>query len=107
MKQEYNKLVRDKIPEIIKNNGEEPIIEILDDIRYKEELEKKLYEEYLEVINSEGLDRLEELADLLEVIKALAKIENKQLEDIIDIANKKTEKRGTFNDKIYLIEVTK
>ena len=40
MEQIYNKLVRDKIPEIIKNNGEEPIIEILSDERYKEELEK-------------------------------------------------------------------
>ena len=39
---EYNKLVRDKIPEIIKNNGEEPIIRALDDTKYKEELLKKI-----------------------------------------------------------------
>ena len=79
MEQIYNKLVRDKIPEIIKNNGEEPIIEILNDIDYKKELEKKLYEEYLEVIESSGLNRLEELADMLEVIKSLAALENKEL----------------------------
>ena len=42
----YNKLVRDNIPDIIKNNGGEPIIRILDDSEYKSELEKKLYEEY-------------------------------------------------------------
>lgn len=105
MEQIYNKLVRDKIPEIIKNNGEEPIIEILNDIDYKKELEKKLYEEYLEVIESSGLNRLEELADMLEVIKSLAALENKELKDIIDIADKKNEKRGSFNDKIYLKKV--
>ena len=69
MEKIYNKLVRDNIPEIIKNNGEKPIITILDDIRYKEELEKKLYEEYLEVIESSGDSRIEELADMLEIIK--------------------------------------
>lgn len=107
MEQIYNKLVRDKIPEIIKSNKEEPIIEILNDERYKEELEKKLYEEYLEVIESSGLNRLEELADMLEVIKSLAALENKDLQDIIDNANKKNEKRGSFNNKIYLKKVIK
>ena len=105
MEQIYNKLVRDKIPEIIKTNEEDPIIEILSDERYKEELEKKLYEEYLEVIESSGKNRLEELADMLEVIKSLAKLENKELKDIINIANKKNEKRGSFNNKIYLKKV--
>ena len=103
----YNKLVRDRIPEIIKNNGEEPIIRILDDLEYKVELEKKLLEEYNEVIESSGKDRLEELADMLEVIKALASIENKTLVDIIEISNKKNEVRGSFKDKIYLEKVLK
>ena len=39
---EYNKLVRDKIPEIISNNGENPKIRILDNIEYKKELDRKL-----------------------------------------------------------------
>ena len=47
----YNKLVRDKIPEIIKNNGGEPTCRILSDGEFKSELEKKLFEEYNEVIN--------------------------------------------------------
>ena len=42
--QVYNKLVRDKIPEIISNNGEIPIARVLDDVEYKSELENKLYE---------------------------------------------------------------
>ena len=105
MEKTYNKLVRDNIPNIIKNNGETPIIRILTNEEYKQELEKKLYEEYQEVLESSGEDRVEELADMLEVIKALAKLENKDLEDIINIANQKNSKRGSFNDKIFLEKV--
>lgn len=50
----YQKLVRDKIPEIIKNNNETPITRILSDEEYKKELEKKLLEEYQEVIEATG-----------------------------------------------------
>lgn len=105
MERIYNKLVRDKIPDIIINNGEKPITRILDDIEYKKELERKLYEEYNEVIESSGEDRLEELADMLEVIKALASLENKDLNDIINISDRKNKKRGAFNNKIFLEKV--
>jgi len=105
MERVYNKLVRDKIPNIISDNGENPIIRRLDDMEYKKELENKLYEEYKEVIESVGIDRIEELADMLEVINALAKIENKDLNDIIEIAQKKSEKRGAFEEKIFLEKV--
>ena len=102
----YNKLVRDKIPEIIKSNGENPIISILTDEEYKAELEKKLLEEYNEVIKAkESEERIEELADMLEVINSLAKLEDKSLEDVTEIANKKKEKRGGFDKKIFLEEV--
>ena len=105
MERIYNKLVRDKIPDIIINNGEKPITRILDDIEYKKELERKLYEEYNEVIDSSGEDRLEELADMIEVIKALASLENKNLNDIINISDRKNKKRGTYSDKIFLEKV--
>mgnify|MGYP004546087123 FL=1 len=105
MEKTYNKLVRDNIPNIIKNNGEDPITRILTNEEYKQELEKKLYEEYQEVLESSGKDRIEELADMLEIIKALAKLENKDLDDIINIANQKNNKRGAFNDKIFLEKV--
>lgn len=105
MERIYNKLVRDKIPNIIKEKGETPIIKVLDESNYKEELEKKLYEEYKEVLEASGNDRIEELADMLEVIRALAGLENKNLNDIIDIANKKSEKRGSFDEKIFLEKV--
>lgn len=105
MERIYNKLVRDKIPDIIIGNEEKPITRILNDIEYKKELEKKLYEEYNEVIESSGKARLEELADMLEVIKALANLENKNLDDIISIADEKNKKRGAFNNKIFLEKV--
>ena len=101
----YNKLVRDKIPEIIKNNNETPITRILSDEEYKVELEKKLLEEYQEVIASSGKDRLEELADMLEVMIALASLDDATLEDIIKIADKKRNKRGGFKEKIFLESV--
>lgn len=105
MERIYNKLVRDKIPSIIEAKGETPIFKVLDEVDYKNELEKKLYEEYKEVIESNGTDRTEELADMLEVIKALANLENKSLDDIIKIANDKSKKRGAFENKIYLEKV--
>ncbi len=105
--EKYNKLVRDKIPSIITNNGEIPVTRILNDEEYKIELERKLYEEYQEVINSKNIDRLEELADMIEVIKALASLEGKNLQDIILLAEQKREKRGGFKDKIYLERVLK
>lgn len=66
---------------------------------------KKLYEEYKEVIEATGDDRVEELADMLEVIRALANLENKNLNEVIVIADKKKEKRGAFEEKIFLEKV--
>lgn len=103
--QKYNKLVRDKIPEIIKSNGEQPITRILNDEEFKEELERKLNEEYQEVIKATGKDRVEELADMIEVISYLAKLENSSLEEVIKIAEEKGNKRGKFEDKIFLEDV--
>ena len=106
MKKIYNKLVRDNIPEIIKKNGGIPTTRILDDKEYKKELENKLLEEYKEVLGTDNkTDRLEELADMLELISALAKVEDSSLEDVIEIAKIKANKRGGFDKKIYLESV--
>lgn len=101
----YGKLVRDKIPEIIESNGEIPITKVLSDIEYRFELEKKLLEECNEVINSSGNDRIEELADLLEVMISLSKLEDKSFDDIVEVCKKKRLKRGGFDKRIYLSDV--
>ena len=105
MERIYNKLVRDNIPNIIEFNGENPVIRILNDEEYKIELEKKLNEEYQEVLNATGKDRIEELADMLEIMKYLARLEDATLEEVIAIAEEKGSKRGTFEKKIFLEKV--
>lgn len=102
MERVYNKLVRDKIPNIIEEKGETPVIKVLNENDYKKELEKKLYEEYKEVIEASGDERIEELADMLEVIRALASLENKNLNDIIDIADKKIKNVVLLMRKFFL-----
>ena len=91
------KLVRDKIPEIIENSGKEPIIRVLEDTEYKEELLKKLYEEYREVIESKIKEEtLEECSDVLEVLIALLEYNGYTLEDLLKCRDEKKEKRGAF-----------
>jgi len=106
MEKTYNKLVRDNIPDKIKNNNGNPITRILSDEEYKIELEKKLLEEYNEVLETTtSEDRIEELADMLEIIIALASLENKTFDDVVEVAKVKRLKRGGFSKKIYLEEV--
>ena len=101
----YNKLVRDKIPKIIEERNGIPYTRILNDEEYRIELERKLLEECQEVIEAPKETRKEELADVLEVLNALAELENSTLEKIIKIAKEKEEKRGAFKEKIYLEKV--
>lgn len=100
------KLVRDKIPEIIENSGKEPIIRVLDDTEYKEELLKKLYEEYNEVIEAKTKEEtLEECSDVLEVLIALLEYNGYTLEDLLKCRDEKKEKRGAFQKRLYLVKV--
>ena len=100
----YGKLVRDRIIDIIKANGENPVYHTLSDEEYLKELHKKLFEEANEFVEA---DDPEELADLLEVIYAIAKHKNIKLEEVEQIRVKKREKRGGFENKIYLKSVEK
>ncbi len=68
-------------------------------------MERKLFEECKEVVAANGIERIEELADMLEVIRALGKLENTTIEEIMKIASEKKAKRGAFNDKIFLEKV--
>lgn len=99
----YNKLVRDKIPEIIKQNGGEYKCRILDDAEYIEMIDKKLDEELSEYHKDQNI---EELADLLEVIYAAAEARGYTVAELEAVRVKKAQKRGAFKDKILLIEST-
>ncbi len=108
MEKIYNKLVRDKIPKIIENDGETPVVRVLNDNEYKKELEKKLKEEYEEVLLAKDKkERLEELADMLEVIRTLALLEDEDIQSVINIMDKKREKRGGFTKKLFLEKTIK
>lgn len=102
----YNKLVRDKIPSVIKQDGYTPIFKTLTKIELEKELRTKLLEESLEVQNSKTKSSLlEELADVHEVLKSLARINNISFQDITKTATIKREKRGSFNKGIFLIKI--
>ena len=92
------KLVRDKIPQIIKDAGKTPIIEILSDEDYLEELDKKLNEEVAEYQVDKSI---EEMADILEVLYAICEARGYSVEQLIQVKAKKQEERGGFFDKIY------
>ena len=97
----YNKLVRDRIPEIIRAKGGACKTRILSDEEYKDALDKKLGEELAEYLDSHNP---EELADLLEVIYACAALQSLSPADLEQIRADKADKRGGFGDKILLIE---
>lgn len=105
MEKVYNKLVRDKIPEIIKEDGRKPVFYELSDKDFEKELEKKLIEECNEVIEAKGVEILGELADVYEVVRALAELHGSSIENISRQASNKRKKRGGFEDKIYLEKV--
>ena len=98
----YNKLVRDKIPEIIEASGKKAEIRIAGDMEYKDLLGKKLLEEVNEFLESKDP---EELADIIEVVRALGKTHEMNLEELIRFAEEKKAKRGGFGKRIVLIEV--
>lgn len=102
MKKTYNKLVRDRIPEIIESDGKTCVTETLSDARYLEMLDAKLNEELAEYQESKTL---EELADLLEVLRAVARARDWTWEQLELVRREKAAKRGGFEKKILLKEV--
>ena len=103
MTKTYNKLVRDKIPEIIKSNGAKSVnTKVLNDEEYLESLNTKLVEELNEYLSS---GEIEELADLEEVLRAILDAKNTSYQDFEQIRQNKVNKRGAFKDKIFLESV--
>ena len=96
----YNKLVRDRIPEIIEANGERPHIRILEQEEYLRHLEAKLDEEVGEYHRDKNA---EELADILEVVFALAEANGCSRAELMEVYQKKHDARGGFGKRIFLI----
>jgi predicted house-cleaning noncanonical NTP pyrophosphatase (MazG superfamily) len=94
----YGKLVRDKIPQIIRAKGQEPVVYTADTDEYNSRLRDKLREEVEEYLASDN-DR-EELADILEVLYALAVQAGTDQEQLEKLRAAKAEKRGGFADRI-------
>lgn len=102
----YEKLVRDGIPNLIASQGKDFKTRILESKEYITELRKKLIEESEEYFRAVSNDEaLEELADMLEVIHALAEIHGSNGAELEELRAEKAERRGGFKERIFLIEV--
>ena len=96
---EYHKLVRDRIPEIIEKDGKTCVCSELSQEDYIIMLDQKLNEELAEYQESKSM---EELADLLEVMSAVAAARGSSMDEVERIRLGKKEKRGGFEKKILL-----
>ncbi len=101
---DYNKVIRDKIPEIIEKDGHSCNIKKMTDEEFLLEIEKKLSEEVTEYQNSKNP---EELTDILEVIYKIAKLKGISKKELEKIRIDKVEKRGAFEDNLFLIDTSK
>lgn len=102
----YNKLIRDKIPQVIEKTNKQFSTRILSNEEYMGEVTKKLNEELTEYQQAQSNEEaVEELADILELIHAAAKIHGATIEQLEEVRRAKAEKRGGFDKRIFLIEV--
>src|SRR5215203_6129320 len=99
----YNKLVRDRIPEIIRSEGRECAVKIMEIDEYYHALREKLIEEAQETANAEPGDMVKELADLYEVIDTVIKVFNLDKDVILTIQQKLRDERGGFEKRLKLI----
>ncbi|MDX1700223.1 MAG: nucleoside triphosphate pyrophosphohydrolase [Melioribacteraceae bacterium] len=102
----YNKLVRDGIPAIIEAGNKKYTMNILENPQYEVEIKRKLDEElqdYQQASSNE--EAIEELADLLELIKTVLPLHDSNMEKLENVRLAKREKRGGFDKGYYLIEV--
>jgi len=99
----FGKLVRDKIPDIIRSKGETAVTHIADDTEYQTKLREKVSEELAEF---DAKPCAEEMADLQEVCEALTKAHGISWEEVQELKKKKREERGGFEQRIILDETT-
>ncbi len=102
MRVTHHKLVRDQIPAIIAADGGQPVTRVLDDAGYEAALRAKLLEEAHEAQAAPDEQLVSELADVLEVLQALAAAHHMSWEDIVSEADRKRAERGGFDGRIFL-----
>ncbi|NAS21446.1 phosphoribosyl-ATP pyrophosphohydrolase [Herbidospora sp. NEAU-GS84] len=96
------KLVRDGIPDLIRRTGGDPEVSVLDDDAYRQALQAKLAEEAGELAEAAGEEVAEELADLLEVLRAIADVHGHSWRHVEQVADAKRARRGAFAARLYL-----
>ena len=101
-KTSYNKLVRDRIPEIIEGSGRKAVYETLDDENFIKRLNEKLVEEVNEYLQSGSL---EELADIGEVMHGILEYKGISIEAFQKARMEKLEQRGSFKKRLLLQEI--
>ena len=99
MKKEYMKLIRDRIPEIIEANGQTAHIRVLSEEECVAALEKKLIEEVGEYLEGKELS---ELADILEVVQALAENVGVSFDELLAMKAEKQRTNGAFHKRLFL-----
>lgn len=102
MPTEYDKLVRDRIPELVEADDEQPVTHVADDEEYADRLAAKLTEEAIEYEDSR---EFEELADVLAVIRAILDDRGRTMADLETRRREKRAERGGFDDRIVLERV--
>jgi predicted house-cleaning noncanonical NTP pyrophosphatase (MazG superfamily) len=101
----HRKLVRDRIPDIIAAEGGLPVTRVLDHAAYRQALLDKLAEESAEAARASDADLPEELADVLEVLRALTAAAGMSWEQFLALADDKRNRRGGFAGQIFLESV--
>jgi predicted house-cleaning noncanonical NTP pyrophosphatase (MazG superfamily) len=107
----YNKLVRDKIPAIVEQNGKRANYTVLGQAEYVDALRQKFTEEWAEYVEAANAEKMspsqavEELADLLEILYSLARIHGADEHELHRVCQQKREERGGFSERIWLVEV--
>lgn len=97
------KLVRDGIPDSIRASGREPELRVLTDDEYLASLFQKLAEETDELQEADEPDRLEEMADVYEVLRALAAATGHSMIEVERAAEQKKASRGGFDQRVWLV----
>ena len=105
MKITYNKLVRDRIPEIISAAGNEFAIETIPEQEHLDSLFDKLKEEVSELLEADDQDRAKELADIYEILDWLIKHFELSPQEVKELQDERRQERGGFRDRIRLLWV--